>query len=64
MRLVVQYLPEGVQVGHIHLGGGTPTLLVPQQLDSLLSAIGENFELQKEREFSVEIDPNEIDVDV
>ena len=61
MRLVAQYLPEGVQVGRIHLGGGTPTLLVPQQLDSLLSAIGENFELQKEREFSVEIDPNEID---
>tara|TARA_E500000178_G_scaffold32394_1_gene29449 strand:+ start:222 stop:380 length:159 start_codon:yes stop_codon:yes gene_type:complete len=51
MRLVVQYLPEGVQVGRIHLGGGTPTLLVPQQLDSLSSAIGENFELQKEREF-------------
>lgn len=61
MRLVAQYLPEGVQVGRIHLGGGTPTLLVPQQLDSLLSAVGENFELQKEREFSVEIDPNEID---
>ena len=61
MRLVAQYLPEGVQVGRIHLGGGTPTLLVPQQLDSLLSAIDENFEPQKEREFSVEIDPNEID---
>lgn len=35
--------------------------MVPQQLDSLLSAIDENFEPQKEREFSVEIDPNEID---
>ena len=51
----------GVQVGRSHLGGGPPTLLVPQQLDSLLSAIDENFEPQKEREFSVEIDPNEID---
>ena len=61
MRLDAHYLPEGVQVGRSHLGGGTPTLLVPQQLASLLSAIDENFEPQKEREFSVEIDPNEID---
>ena len=35
--------------------------MVPQQLDSLLSAIDENFEPEKEREFSVEIDPKEID---
>ena len=61
IRLVAQYLPEGIRVGRIHLGGGTPTLLVPQQLDSLFTTIGENFELQKDREFSVEIDPNEID---
>ncbi|MBL6738138.1 MAG: hypothetical protein ISP87_06060 [Litoricola sp.] len=35
MRLVAQYLPEGVQVGRIHLSCAISILLAPQLLESL-----------------------------
>ncbi len=38
----------------VYIGGGTPTTLEPEQLDRLLSALGENFDLNAVKEFTVE----------
>src|SRR6056297_1024228 len=36
--LVSGHLPAGVEIGHVHLGGGTPTLLPADLLDDLCTA--------------------------
>ena len=45
---------EGIVPESIYIGGGTPTTLDPRQLDELLSACEEAFDLSKLREFTVE----------
>lgn len=54
-------LPEGVEVARMHWGGGTPTLLRPDQITDLNQTIRGAITIADDVEFSVEIDPNEID---
>lgn len=54
-------LPEGITLQRLHWGGGTPTLLDAEMLTELAEAIFEVTPLAEGAEFSVEIDPNEID---
>lgn len=54
-------LPKGVRVGQMHWGGGTPTLLDPQMIDDLFQTVQSVIPMANGAEFSVEIDPNEID---
>ena len=61
IALLAAALPEGVQVSRLHWGGGTPTLMSPAQMTDLSQAILASFVLAPGAEFSVEIDPNEID---
>jgi len=44
----------GKNVTTVYIGGGTPTVLTEAQLESLLSAIAESFDLSKVREFTLE----------
>jgi len=55
------HLPEGVRVARLHWGGGTPTLLGAAQMTDLAQTIRRLIPLTDDAEFSVEIDPNEID---
>lgn len=41
----------------IHFGGGTPNFLLPEQILRLKSIIEDSFEISKDCEFSVELDP-------
>jgi oxygen-independent coproporphyrinogen III oxidase len=52
-------------VRQLHLGGGTPTYLSNQQLWRLMQSVHRHFALAecREREFSVEVDPREVDAD-
>lgn len=52
-------LPAGVRMGRLHLGGGTPTILSAQTMSSLLAHVFVQFEMTRDFEFSVEIDPTE-----
>ncbi|MEL7117652.1 MAG: radical SAM protein, partial [Pseudomonadota bacterium] len=52
-------LPDSVRMARLHLGGGTPTLLSPDLMDLLLSAVFDAFPKAEDFEFSVEIDPTE-----
>ncbi|WP_037315009.1 oxygen-independent coproporphyrinogen III oxidase [Ruegeria halocynthiae] len=61
LDLLAARLPEGVTLSRLHWGGGTPTLLNPGLMRDLASRILEIVPLGPDAEFSVEIDPNEID---
>ena len=54
-------LPAGVRVERLHLGGGTPTLLSPAMIDDLVDALHRALPMDGMSEFTVEIEPNEID---
>ncbi|SDN76294.1 oxygen-independent coproporphyrinogen-3 oxidase [Lutimaribacter pacificus] len=56
-------LPRGVTLSRLHWGGGTPTLLKPDMMRELTDSIFDIAPLSDEAEFSVEIDPNEIDAE-
>ncbi len=56
-----QHLPASVTLSRLHWGGGTPTLLEPEMISTLAAAIFRTAPLAPDGEFSVEIDPNEID---
>lgn len=49
------------QVSQIHLGGGTPTFLTPQQLTDLWGQISRHFQLETDGEYGIEIDPRAAD---
>src|SRR6056297_1072817 len=61
LKMLGQHLPEGVRLSRLHWGGGTPTLLQPDMMEELAAAIKEVAPFTEDTEFSVEIDPNEID---
>ncbi len=61
LKLLAQHLPKGVTLSRLHWGGGTPTLLTPDLMRRLSDEISAVAPLAEDAEFSVEIDPNEID---
>jgi len=54
-------LPEGVKLARLHWGGGTPTILSPKMIESLADKIRQYLPFAEGAEFSVEIDPSEVD---
>lgn len=61
IMLLRKHLPRGVTLSRLHWGGGTPTMLPPDQMRMLADTVFETVPLGEGAEFSVEIDPNEID---
>ncbi|WP_460275160.1 oxygen-independent coproporphyrinogen III oxidase [Celeribacter sp. ULVN23_4] len=61
IALVKARLPEGIEIGHLHWGGGTPTLLEADMIADLSTTIRDLAPFAENYEFSVEVDPNEID---
>lgn len=61
IALLSAHLPRGVSLSRLHWGGGTPTLLSADLMRDLARAIFALTPLAADGEFSVEIDPNEID---
>lgn len=57
----------GALIGHrstvtsVHLGGGSPTLLAPDDLVALNRALRRHFDIVDGAEISVEMDPNDLD---
>ncbi|MRX51727.1 oxygen-independent coproporphyrinogen III oxidase [Paracoccus sp. S-4012] len=54
-------LAPGVTLSRLHWGGGTPTLMPPDMMRRVAGAVFDAFPLAPGAEFSVEIDPSEID---
>ncbi|PSL22253.1 oxygen-independent coproporphyrinogen III oxidase [Shimia abyssi] len=61
LKLLKATLPQNVTLSRLHWGGGTPTLLEPGMMEDLAGAIFDVAPMAPGGEFSVEIDPNEID---
>ncbi len=61
IALLRRHLPKGITLSRLHWGGGTPTLLSPDLMRGLADAIFDVTPMAEDGEFSVEIDPNEID---
>ncbi len=61
LELLRKSLPKGITLARLHWGGGTPTLMPPAQIRALAQHIFDIAPLAADGEFSVEIDPNEID---
>jgi len=61
IALIRAELPETVTLSRLHWGGGTPTILSAGMIAELAGCLAEHFPLGPKTEFSVEIDPNEVD---
>lgn len=61
IALLRRHLAPGVTLSRFHWGGGTPTLLSPDLMRGLAEQVFDVTPLAEGGEFSVEIDPNEID---
>lgn len=61
LDLLRRTLPADVSLSRLHWGGGTPTMLPADEIRALAAQIFAIAPLAKGGEFSVEIDPNEID---
>lgn len=61
LALLKAHLAPGVTLSRLHWGGGTPTLMPPDMMRRVAGAVFDAFPLAPGAEFSVEIDPNEID---
>lgn len=61
MALVGRLVAGRAPVGAVHFGGGSPTMLRPDDMIALAQALRTNFHLAPDASVSVEIDPNDMD---
>lgn len=52
---------KGYRVSTIFIGGGTPSVLLPKQMEDILQKIYEIFELERRAEITVEVNPGTVD---
>jgi oxygen-independent coproporphyrinogen III oxidase len=61
IRLVASELQSRPRIGHLHWGGGSPTLLTPADVEKVTRALNEAFQSDPLAENAVEIDPRTLD---
>jgi oxygen-independent coproporphyrinogen-3 oxidase len=61
LELISRHLQGRHPVTHIHWGGGSPTILSPDDMHRLNNAIRTHFDVAANAEFAVEIDPRGFD---
>ncbi len=61
--LVAGALSERLAIGSVHFGGGTPNMLSPDELASILGRLAEKFDLADAADIAVEIDPRVLSPD-
>ncbi len=52
---------RGRKLTHLHWGGGTPSILGPQWLETIESRLASQFDLSELKEHAIELDPRRID---
>jgi oxygen-independent coproporphyrinogen-3 oxidase len=60
IALLAAHLPGRMTISHLHWGGGTPTALLPQDLDGLMSAVARHFTIEPDAELAIESDPRSL----
>ncbi len=61
ISLVSEALPGRMPAGHLHFGGGSPTLMSPAELLRLLAVLRGRFALADDAEIAMEIDPRTLE---
>ena len=51
---------KGYRVSTVFIGGGTPSVLLPKQMERILQKVYEVFELEKRPEITIEINPGTV----
>jgi oxygen-independent coproporphyrinogen III oxidase len=60
IELVSAKLLRPLAVRHVHFGGGTPTIITPEEFASLVDVLRKHFVIEKNAEIAVEIDPRRL----
>lgn len=61
IETVSQQFPARMEVSHIHFGGGSPSILSPQDIRRVGQKLDALFDIRPNVEFGIEIDPRFID---
>jgi oxygen-independent coproporphyrinogen-3 oxidase len=61
IELVGAAIPGRLGAGHVHFGGGTPTLMQPAQFVTLMDALRARFDFDAGSEVAIEIDPRTLE---
>lgn len=64
MALTAAHLPGRLTYGHLHFGGGTPTIVSPDHFRRLCRSIDRHFGRAADAELAVEIDPRTLTEDM
>lgn len=64
VSLVAGALPRRLPIRHIHFGGGTPTIVEPDDFLLLMEALGRSFDIRPDAQIAVEIDPRVLTPDM
>jgi oxygen-independent coproporphyrinogen-3 oxidase len=57
-------IPHRATIGHVHFGGGTPTILNADQFTGLMTCLRQVFEIKPDAEIAIEIDPRTFNPDL
>src|SRR5690606_35146014 len=59
--LVAERMPARMSVGHIHFGGGSPTILTPEDFTRTIENLRGHFDVLADAQIAVELDPRTAD---
>ena len=59
IALITAALPARMRLRHLHFGGGSPTMLTPDDWRALTAALGRSFVVAEDAEIAVELDPRD-----
>ena len=60
IELVSARLSHPLAVRHVHFGGGTPTIMTPEEFSGLVTLLRNRFHIEADAEIAVEIDPRRL----
>lgn len=64
VELVSRYGRGLLSIGHLHFGGGTPTLMPPDRMRSIMNRLRERFDISVGAEIAIEIDPRTLTIEM
>ena len=64
IEMVSQRAPNPLKVGEVHFGGGTPTIIQPEEFLTLMALLRQSFEFSGDTNIAVEIDPRRLTSDM
>lgn len=61
LRQEISHAPDGLQADTIFFGGGTPSLLTPEEIGSIIQSCRNRFDLTADAEITLETNPETVD---